>query len=153
MFPTNHPFRVLTQSKPKTHSVIYYNGLVSTLSQTVPPSPIDLSKEMPWRSIKGDFIDVGVYCLPALSSFAPRGLCPQAHTNDGILELVLVRATNRREFIRFLRRQLNTKNQVGPVDTSFGTLTGGPQCRKSILRNGNIPCCYFYNFHIDLEIV
>ena len=30
---------------------------------------------------------------------------------------------------------------------------GGPQCRLSILRNGNVPCRYFWNVPVDLKIV
>ena len=33
-----------------------------------------------------------------------------------------------------------------------GSLTRGPQCRMSILRNGNVPCCCFCNFHVDFKI-
>ena len=41
------------------------------------------------------------------------------------------------------------------VVPSLGPLTrggGGPQCRLLILRNGNDPCCYSRNFHVDLQI-
>ena len=31
-------------------------------------------------------------------------------------------------------------------------LMGGPLCRVSILRNGNVPHCYFYNFRFK-EII
>ena len=40
--------------------------------------------------------------------------------------------------------------------TTTGALDGGgggPQCRMSILRNGNGPCGYFCNFHVGLKIV
>ena len=30
---------------------------------------------------------------------------------------------------------------------------GGPQCRLSILRNGNVPCHYFLDFPVDFKIV
>ena len=33
-----------------------------------------------------------------------------------------------------------------------GPLTGGPQCRMSILRNDNVPCRYFCNYHVDFRI-
>ena len=29
---------------------------------------------------------------------------------------------------------------------------GGPQCRMSIFRNGNVPCRYFSNFNVDFKI-
>ena len=34
----------------------------------------------------------------------------------------------------------------------LGALDGGPQCHMSILRNGNVPCRYFCNFHVDFKI-
>ena len=34
-------------------------------------------------------------------------------------------------------------------DTAVGPLMGGPQCRLSILRNGNVPCHYFRNFPVE----
>ena len=34
----------------------------------------------------------------------------------------------------------------------MGPLTGGPQCHMLILRNGNVPCRYFCNFHVDFKI-
>ena len=35
----------------------------------------------------------------------------------------------------------------------LGAFMGGPQCRLSILRNGNGPCRYFRKFPINLKIV
>ena len=38
-------------------------------------------------------------------------------------------------------------------DRGLGPLMGSPQCRLSILRNGNVPCRYFLNFPVDFKIV
>ena len=35
----------------------------------------------------------------------------------------------------------------------IGALDGGPPCRLSILRNGNVPCGYFRNVPVDFKIV
>ena len=35
----------------------------------------------------------------------------------------------------------------------MGPLMGGPQCRLSTLRNGNVPCRYLKNFHVEFKIV
>ena len=35
----------------------------------------------------------------------------------------------------------------------LGPLMGGPQCRLSILRNDNVPCCYFSNISVDFKVV
>ena len=37
--------------------------------------------------------------------------------------------------------------------TPEGLLTGGPQCRLLILRNGNVPCRYFLEFPVNHHIV
>ena len=37
--------------------------------------------------------------------------------------------------------------------TSLGALDGGPLCRLSILRKGNVPCRYFRHFPVDFKIV
>ena len=34
----------------------------------------------------------------------------------------------------------------------LGPLTGGPQCRMSVLRHGNVLCRYFCKFHVDFRI-
>ena len=34
-----------------------------------------------------------------------------------------------------------------------GPLMGGPQCRLSILKNGNVPCRNFFNVPVDFKIV
>ena len=36
---------------------------------------------------------------------------------------------------------------------NVGPLTGGPQCRVSNLRNGNVPCRYLCISHVDFKIV
>ena len=36
---------------------------------------------------------------------------------------------------------------------TLGPLMGGPHCRLSILRNGNVPCHYFLNVPVDFKIV
>ena len=35
---------------------------------------------------------------------------------------------------------------------AVGPLMGGPHCRLSILRNGNVPCRYFRNFPVNFKI-
>ena len=40
-----------------------------------------------------------------------------------------------------------------PSVSAPGALDGGPQCRLSILRNGNVPCHYFLNVPVDFKIV
>ncbi|XP_048755336.2 ceramide kinase-like protein [Ostrea edulis] len=73
---------------------------------------VDLSKdESPWKVCKGSFLQVGLFCIPARSEIAPEGLHKFSHLNDGNMELVLVKNTNRKDFVRFLKRHGNSKNQ------------------------------------------
>ena len=57
---------------------------------------------------------------------------------------------------RYLHRaspeQVSCRRGWGHVG-GVGPLMGGPQCRMSNLRNGNVPCRYFYNIHVDFKIV
>ena len=69
-------------------------------------------EDNPWKSIKGDFINVSLFTIPGRSEIAPRGLSKFTHLNDGVMDLVLVKNTERKEFIRLLKRLGNTKNQV-----------------------------------------
>ena len=50
-------------------------------------------------------------------------------------------------------RQAITQSPILCLLTPMGPLMGGPQCRLSILRNGNVPCRYFSNVPVDFEIV
>ena len=34
----------------------------------------------------------------------------------------------------------------------WGALDGGPQCRLSNLRNGNVPCRYLCISHVDFKV-
>ncbi|CAH1789548.1 unnamed protein product [Owenia fusiformis] len=80
---------------------------ISGTSSTI----IDLTKESPWRSTKGSYMNVAVFTLPGLSEMAPQGLSKYTHLADGCMDLVLVRNTERKDFIRYLKRHGNSKNQ------------------------------------------
>ena len=53
-----------------------------------------------------------MFTIPGRSEVAPRGISKFTHLNDGVMDLVLVKNTERKEFIRLLKRLGNTKNQV-----------------------------------------
>ncbi|XP_071101915.1 ceramide kinase-like protein [Haliotis cracherodii] len=74
-------------------------------------SLIEIDHDSPWKTVKGSFMNVGVLTLPGRSEFAPNGLSKFTHLCDGNMDLVLVKDTDRKEFIRFLRRHGNAKNQ------------------------------------------
>ncbi|KAK3109145.1 hypothetical protein FSP39_023933 [Pinctada imbricata] len=75
---------------------------------------VDLSKEErdnPWRKIKSNLMNIALFTIPGFCSSAPWGLSKYSHSNDGVMELVLVKNIIRKDFIRFLKRHGNMKNQ------------------------------------------
>ncbi|OWF45408.1 ceramide kinase-like protein [Mizuhopecten yessoensis] len=73
---------------------------------------MDLSKlESPWKTFKGSFLNVGLYSIPGNCEMAPEGLDKFSHLCDGSMDLVLVKDTSRKDFVRFIRRHANSKNQ------------------------------------------
>ncbi|ESO96582.1 hypothetical protein LOTGIDRAFT_143976, partial [Lottia gigantea] len=68
-------------------------------------------KENSWRTLKGDFMNVGIFTVPGICEFAPQGLSKFTHLNDGCMDIAVVKKVERKDFIRFLRRHGNSKNQ------------------------------------------
>lgn len=58
-------------------------------------------------------MNVCIFSLPGNCDIAPQGLSKFTHLSDGNIDLVLVKKCDRKDFIRFLRRHGNSKNQVG----------------------------------------
>ena len=61
---------------------------------------------------KGEFLNVSLYSTPSSCDMAPLGLSKYSHLADGCMDLILVHNTERKEFMRFLKRHGNAKNQV-----------------------------------------
>jgi len=53
-----------------------------------------------------------VTSVPGLCRLAPLGISKFAHLSDGCLDLVLVEDDSRKEFVRFLKRLGNQKDQA-----------------------------------------
>lgn len=97
------------------------NGVTEDLVQAFDPlaesnnsdTLVDLAdhEDTPWRSRKLDFLNIGLFTLPGRSELAPRGMSKYTHLNDGVIDLVLVKDTPRKEFVRMLKRLTNAKNQ------------------------------------------
>lgn len=54
-----------------------------------------------------------------LWSFAPQGISKYGHLADGLLDLVLIEQTTRKDFLRYLKRNGNSKNQVKNNDKNI----------------------------------
>lgn len=72
----------------------------------------EILEDNPWKASKGTYYHVGLYSIPGNSEVAPEGLSKFTHLCDGAMELVLVKECSRKDFIRFLKRHGNHKNQV-----------------------------------------
>ena len=72
----------------------------------------EVLEDNPWRACKGSFHHVGLYSIPGNCEVAPEGLSKFTHLADGAMELVLVKDCTRKDFIRYLKRHGNHKNQV-----------------------------------------
>ena len=66
-----------------------------------------------WKSLHEEYLQVAILTNACLWSFAPQGLSKNGHLADGVLDLILIHPTNRKEFLRYARRNGNSKNQVG----------------------------------------
>ncbi|XP_060083481.1 ceramide kinase-like protein [Ylistrum balloti] len=67
--------------------------------------------ESPWKTCKGSFLNVGLFCIPGNGEMAPEGLDKFCHLCDGSMNLIMVKNTSRKDFVRFLKRHSNSKNQ------------------------------------------
>ena len=63
-------------------------------------------------AIKGEFLSVSLYATCSPCDMAPRGLSKYTHIADGSMDLITVKNTERKEFMRFIKRTGNSKNQV-----------------------------------------
>ena len=48
-----------------------------------------------------------------------------------------------------IQNKLENSEEIRTLGPMWGPLMGGPQCRLPILRNGNVPCPYFFNSPVD----
>ncbi len=82
-----------------------------------PPSSKNASNqrnevEKNWKVLQQNYFQVAVLTNANLWSFAPQGLSKFSHIADGLLDLILIEPTSRRDFVRYLKRNGNSKNQV-----------------------------------------
>ncbi len=71
-----------------------------------------MSNEKPNKTFKAECVSLSLMSVTGHSVLAPLGMSMFTHLNDGCIDLILVRNTHRHEFVRYLRRHGNRKNQV-----------------------------------------
>jgi len=69
--------------------------------------------EKPWKILRHNYLQVAVLTNANLWSFAPQGLSKYGHLANGLLDLILIESTTRKDFLRYLKRNGNSKDQVG----------------------------------------
>ena len=68
--------------------------------------------EPTYKTYKGGLLSLSLLAIPGHSTAAPLGMNKYTHLNDGCVDLIMVKGTSRKEFIRYLRRHGNQKDQV-----------------------------------------
>ncbi|CAF2328547.1 unnamed protein product [Rotaria sp. Silwood2] len=64
-----------------------------------------------WKILHHNYLQVAVLTNANLWSFAPQGLSKFGHLADGLLDLILIEHTVRKEFLRYIKRNGNSKDQ------------------------------------------
>ena len=70
-------------------------------------------EEITWQTLQTQSSQVLVLTNAHLWSFAPQGLSKFGHLADGVLHLVTVAPTSRKEFLRYVKRNGDSRDQVG----------------------------------------
>ena len=71
-----------------------------------------IDEDSPWKTLHQNYLQVAVSTNAGLWSFAPQGVSKFGHLADGLLDLILIEPTGRKEFLRYVKRNGNSKNQV-----------------------------------------
>lgn len=69
-------------------------------------------KEKNWKILHQEYLQVAVLTNACLWSYAPQGLAKFGHLADGLLDLIVIEPVVRKEFLRYIKRNGNSKNQV-----------------------------------------
>lgn len=78
--------------------------------------PQDPEKVEEWQVVSGKFLAINATNMSCACPRSPRGLSPAAHLGDGSFDLILIRNCSRFNFLRFLLRHTNQRDQF---DFSF----------------------------------
>lgn len=87
---------------------------VSASVQSVPRSPSWSNQCDPenWQTVRGSFIAINAFVQSCRCVKAAKGPAPWAHLGDGCIDLVLIRACSRRQFLQFLLRISSSSHNV-----------------------------------------
>jgi hypothetical protein len=74
--------------------------------------PLEDTDDVAYKSVEGRYINVSLLAISASCAHAPLGMSKYAHLSDGCMDLILVDDVPRKEFVRYLQRFGNIKNQL-----------------------------------------
>jgi len=109
VFDDAHIQKIGKRKKPVSSNNDNYNRLSSSRKTSNQENNV----EKTWKILHDNYLQVAVLTNANLWSFAPEGLSKFGHLGDGLLDLILIEQTTRKDFLRYLKRNGNSKNQVG----------------------------------------
>lgn len=90
--------------------------------------PLSAAEEVEeWQVVCGKFLAINATNMSCACPRSPRGLSPAAHLGDGSCDLILIRKCSRFNFLRFLVRHTNQRDQVGARSVPRGTAAASPR--------------------------
>lgn len=104
-YDNSHVVKIHRQRKSSSSLT---NGTNSRLSSAGKTS----EREKNWKTLEEELMQVAVFTNASLWSFAPQGLTKYGHLADGLLDLVIIEPVIRKEFLRYVKRNGNSKDQV-----------------------------------------
>ncbi|XP_074658798.1 ceramide kinase-like protein [Tubulanus polymorphus] len=96
---------------PEQDELIEFDPLAESGSSSIITDLRNGDVEQDWKKLQGPYINVSIMSNPGRCQMAPRGFSKYAHLADGYMDLIVVTSTDRKSFLRFLKRHGNYKNQ------------------------------------------
>ncbi len=107
-FDDSHIQQITRRIKSSSHN----NDNTNRLSSARRTTYHNAEKEKNWKILHSNYLQVAVLTNANLWSFAPQGLSKFGHLADGLLDLIIIEPVKRKEFLRYIKRNGNSKNQV-----------------------------------------
>lgn len=73
------------------------------------------SKSEKWKSVTGSFAALNITAMSSACPKSQDGLSPTAHLADGTADLIIVQKCSTLQFLKYLNRHTNGKDQVREI--------------------------------------
>ncbi|CAF1115815.1 unnamed protein product [Rotaria sordida] len=110
VFDTNHIQKISKRKTPLPSNNDNNNRLLSS-SLSKKFSNRQNEEKQHWKILHHNYLQVAILTNANLWSFAPQGLSKFGHLADGLLDLILIEHTTRKDFLRYIKRNGNSKDQ------------------------------------------